>query len=60
MKVNVKDLRKYVKILDDLGDYCLDRFAVQDDVDETVEAIETASSIMNSLANLLENQEYEF
>ncbi len=61
MKVGLEDLRNYVTILDNLGNYCSDHFAGQGRViPKTLEAIEVASNIMNSLANQLEQQELDF
>lgn len=60
MKVGLEDLRNYVTILDNLGNYYSDHFAGQDSAAEAVEAIEVASNIMNSLANQLEKQEVDF
>jgi hypothetical protein len=60
MKVGLEDLKSYVVVLDNLGNYCSDHFAGQESVVGTVEAIEVASNIMNSLANQLEQQELDF
>ncbi len=76
MKVGVKDLNRYIEILNNLGNHFSDydptpvtcntrgRWDTPKRINvtapEMVEAIETASNIMQSLTDQLENQEYDF